>query len=313
MSELHTTLEQVRSGGKRAMAAALARIDTPTHDEAACRLLDEAFLAPRAQVLGLTGPPGVGKSTLINCLIKIWRGRGLTVGVIAVDPSSPRSRGALLGDRVRMRTDPDDEGIFIRSLAARGRLGGLSDITFATAVLMRAVYDRVIVESIGVGQSETDIASVADTVVLCVQPGSGDSLQFMKAGIMEIPHIAVVTKADIGPQASRALAELKGALSIAVPADPEWNVPCILLSAAREQNVAELILQAERHFRWLDEKGQIGPCRQTHAEAWLKSSLANSFGQQGIDLLGEKLRLPAGAGPFIMARNLESRLRISLA
>ena len=149
-------------------------------------------------MIGLTGPPGVGKSTLVSALVRAWRARGRTVGVIAVDPSSRRTGGALLGDRTRIDVDPDDQGVFVRSLAARDRLGGLADLAAAAMVLMRALYDVVLVETVGVGQSETEIAEIADTVVFAVQPGSGDSLQFMKAGIVEIPDIALVTKADLG-------------------------------------------------------------------------------------------------------------------
>ena len=185
---------------------------------------------------GFTGPPGVGKSTLIDGLLKGWRAGGVTVGVVAVDPSSRRTRGALLGDRIRMRTDPQDQGVFVRSLATRGRLGGLAELAFPAIILMRAIYDRVVVETVGVGQSEADISTVADTVVLCVQPGSGDSLQFMKAGIMEIPDIAVVTKADMGPPARRALADLKGALGLASGGD----VPCLMLSAAKGEGLDAL-------------------------------------------------------------------------
>ena len=168
----------------------------------------------RAQVIGLTGPPGVGKSTLIARLIEALRAEDRSVGVIAIDPSSRRSGGALLGDRVRLALDAEDPGVFVRSMAARGRLGGLAAEAFAATLLMRAVYDRVIVETVGVGQSETDIAIVADTVVLCVQPGSGDSLQYIKAGIAEIPDIAVIGKADLGSIALKAQSDLEAALAL---------------------------------------------------------------------------------------------------
>ena len=167
--------------------------------------------------------PGVGKSSLCAALVAAWRKAGKTVGVIAVDPSSKSSGGALLGDRVRIVHDSTDEGSFVRSMAARDRLGGLADQTLAAMVVMRALFDRVLIETVGVGQSETDVAGVADTVVFCVQPGSGDSLQFMKAGIVEIPHLIVVTKADLGAAAERARADVAGALSLATAGD-EWPV-----------------------------------------------------------------------------------------
>ena len=171
-------------------------------------------MAARAHVIGLTGPPGVGKSTLTNVLVARARARGETVGVLAVDPSSRRTGGALLGDRARIATDPEDRGIFVRSMAARDRLGGLSDQTVAAMVLMRAIYDLVLVELVGIGQSEADISFVADTVVLCVQPGSGDSLQFMKAGVTELPDVVAVTKADMIDAARRTRADVEGALTL---------------------------------------------------------------------------------------------------
>src|SRR5581483_9181015 len=211
-------LQTLRAGGKAKLAAVLASMETDPDDDGLVALLTEAFLAPVGQVVGLTGPPGVGKSTLAGALITAYRAQGKSIGVIAVDPSSRRSGGALLGDRTRLRTDPDDQSVFIRSMAARDQLGGLAEITYGAMVLMRALYDVVLVETVGVGQSETDIAMAADTVVFCVQPGSGDSLQFMNAGIVEIPDVVVVTKGDMGHAAIRARADVKGALGMAAEA-----------------------------------------------------------------------------------------------
>ena len=159
--------------GKAQIAAALSEAETRFADADIAALLDEAYANPKGFVIGVTGPPGAGKSTLINVLIAGWRQAGQTVAVVAVDPSSRASGGALLGDRVRMRTDPDDAGVFVRSVAARGRLGGLADIVFPAVALLRALFDKVIVESVGVGQSETDIETVSDTVLLCIQPAFG--------------------------------------------------------------------------------------------------------------------------------------------
>ena len=149
-------------------------------------------------VVGVTGPPGAGKSTLLSALVRVWRARGRTVAVLAVDPSSKRSGGALLGDRARIDADPADRGLFIRSMAAGERLGGLAPATRAAAQALAAAFDVVVVETVGVGQSETEVAEAADTVAVVVQPGSGDVLQFLKAGIMEVPDVLVVTKADLG-------------------------------------------------------------------------------------------------------------------
>ena len=215
------SFDRLKAGGKAALARALACLEMAPEAPDSLALLAAAYRAPRGQVIGITGPPGVGKSTLTGALISALRQAGRSVAVITVDPSSKRSGGALLGDRVRLLSDPEDGQLFIRSMAARDRLGGLADITVGAMVLMRALYDVVLIETVGVGQSETDVAQVADTVVFCVQPGSGDALQFMKAGIVEIPDLAVVTKADMGEVARRALNDLKGALSLARQPD-DW-------------------------------------------------------------------------------------------
>ena len=152
-----------------------------------------------AHVVGITGPPGVGKSSLLSRLVARWRGAGRSVAVLAVDPTSRRSGGALLGDRARIEVDPADRGVFIRSTAAGDRLGGLAPATRAAASALAAAFDVVVIETVGVGQSETEVADVADTVAVVVQPGSGDVLQFLKSGIMEVPDVLVVTKSDLGP------------------------------------------------------------------------------------------------------------------
>ncbi|MFZ2870643.1 methylmalonyl Co-A mutase-associated GTPase MeaB [Zavarzinia sp.] len=275
------TLDELRSGGKGAMAKALARIERDPHGAATIALLDAAWDNPRAHVIGLTGPPGVGKSTLTSALINRWRREGLTVGVIAVDPSSRRTGGALLGDRTRLIIDAEDQGIFVRSMAARDRLGGLAALTFPAMVLMRAAYDRVLIETVGVGQSETDVTQVADTVVFCVQPASGDSLQFMKAGIVEIPHVAVVTKADLGAPATRARADLVGALSLAEDVTG-WKVPVILLSSSTGNGVDGLMTALGDHFRHLTGTGAGKAQRAEQGAAWLAESVRDEFGKRGL-------------------------------
>ena len=191
-----------RAAGRRAEIAALLAEVAPG------RLGGEA----PGHVVGVTGPPGAGKSTLLSALVRVWRDRGRTVGVLAVDPSSRRSGGSLLGDRARIDADPADRGLFIRSTAAGERLGGLAPATRTAAHALAAAFDVVVVETVGVGQSETDVAETADTVAVVVQPGSGDVLQFLKAGIMEVPDVLVVTKADLGPVAERAVRDLRAAL-----------------------------------------------------------------------------------------------------
>lgn len=304
-----TSLADIAAGGKRALAAALARVERETGAADVVTLLDEAYARPRGWVIGVTGPPGVGKSTLINALIAHWRMSGETVGVIAVDPSSRISGGALLGDRARMASDPSDQGIFIRSLAARGRLGGLADMAFATVVLMRALFDRVLVESVGVGQSEAEIVSVSDTVVLCVQPGSGDALQFMKAGIMEIPAIAVVTKADMGAMADRTAAELNAALSLVTSAD--WTIPVLSVSTVSGAGVGGLAEKIDRHRQHLVAGGNHGAQRAGQARTWISGAVVTAAGQKGLDLVGSAIEAGSGT-PFRAQRDLLERIEVRL-
>jgi len=298
-------LDTLKSGGKRALADALNAIEAQAGEASVTALLDEAYDAPRGHVLGLTGPPGVGKSTLISALIRALRDEGATVGVIAVDPSSRSSRGALLGDRTRFVTDPADKGVFVRSMAARDRLGGLSEMTYPALVLMRALYDIVIVETVGVGQSETDIADIADTVVLCAQPGSGDALQFMKAGVMEIPDMVVVTKADLGQLALRAVADLKGALSLAAGRRGSAAPQVLSCSAYTGQGIAELAAALLRRAGEGVDSGH----RRVQGAHWLRTHLAEAFGREGVERLRRAGLLGHESTPFGQAAELASRFR----
>jgi len=304
------SLDSILSGGKAALARALALLESRPDSTEATDLLSAAYAAPRAHVVGITGPPGVGKSTLVNCLIATWRARGKTVGVIAVDPSSRRSGGALLGDRTRLRHDPEDEGVFVRSMAARDHLGGLAGLTTAAMVLMRATHDIVLIESVGVGQSETEIVGVADTVVFCVQPGSGDSLQYMKAGIAEIPHVVVVTKSDMGAPAERARADVSGALGLAVPWS-EWDIPVLLVSASNQRGLDDLIGAIDGHAAWLDSEGEEGirrvPIRHSQSEDWLRAFVRERFGRDGLHRVGA-LSLDPGECPFTRLAGIAARL-----
>jgi LAO/AO transport system kinase len=281
------------------MALALARIEAAAGEAATTALLDAAYHGARAQVIGLTGPPGVGKSTLIARLIETLRAEDRCIGVLAIDPSSRRSGGALLGDRVRLALDAEDPGVFVRSMAARGRLGGLAAEAYAAIVLMRAVYDRVIVETVGVGQSETDIAMVADTVVLCVQPGSGDSLQYIKAGIAEIPDIAVIGKADMGSIAVKAERDLQAALALERRADG-WSVPVVPVSGTSAKGVSELMRAIADHGRHLAESGRLEARRQAQAERWLAEAVRDNFGRHGLQRAERAggLTMAPGEAPF---------------
>lgn len=304
-------LDALRSGGKAGMARALAQIERAADAPETVALLDAAYREARAQVVGVTGPPGVGKSALLKALIAGWRAGGRTVGVIAVDPSSRRSGGALLGDRTRLATDPEDGGVFVRSMAARDRLGGLAALTVAAMVLMRAVYDVVVIETVGVGQSETDVAGVADTVLFCIQPASGDSLQFMKAGIVEIPHIVVVAKADLGAVAVRARADVKGALSLADAgewdADP-WPVPVLLACAPRREGIGAILTAIDAHAAWLAAGGRLARAREAQAAQWLTEAVRERFGREGLRRAGPDLALPPGEPPFGRMAALAARL-----
>ena len=223
---------RLRERDRSAAAAALNVIENRADREAARELLGELSPAalgaePQAHVIGITGPPGAGKSTLLSALVAEWRERGRTVAVLAVDPSSKRSGGSLLGDRARIDHDPRDDGILIRSTAAGGRLGGLAAATREAAEALAPAYDVVVIETVGVGQSETDVEDVCDTVAVVVQPASGDVLQFLKAGIMEVPDLLVVTKADLGEVATRSRRDLGQALKAVGSAD----VPVLAVSS----------------------------------------------------------------------------------
>lgn len=305
-----TALDDLKAGGKPALARALARVEAKPDDPLTIALLDEAWAHPKGHAIGLTGPPGVGKSTLTDALIRAWRGRGRRVAVIAVDPSSRRSRGALLGDRTRLTTDPEDDGVFVRSMAARDRLGGVAATAWPALVLMRALFDIVIVETVGVGQSETEIEDVADTVVFCAQPGAGDALQFMKAGVVEIPHLAVVTKADMGAIAQRAMADLRGALSLAAAGDPPAVLAC---SAATGEGLAAVIESLESCASALADDNALQHRREMQVIAWLKRALSDEFGTAGFAMLQCNIdRNAVRQAPFQVADGLRTRGKMAL-
>jgi LAO/AO transport system kinase len=303
------SLAHVSAGGKRAVASALALIETARGTQELAALLDEAVASARAHVTGVTGPHGVGKSTLTSALLRGWRDAGESVAVIAVDPSSRVSGGALLGDRARIVSNPKDPHVFIRSMAARDRLGGLSEETIAAVALLRALYDRVLVESVGIGQSEADIVLVADTVVLCIQPASGDSLQFMKAGVMELPDVVAVTKADLGAAASRARSEAEGALTLFSRDGGAWHPPVVLVSASRGDGLADLQSAIEAHQAHLAADKRLETRRLRQVEMWIQESIRARFGSAGV---AAARHLSADGGPFArefsLAAELERRL-----
>jgi len=229
-------------------------------------------------VVGVTGPPGAGKSTLLGALARVWRARGRTVAVLAVDPSSRRSGGALLGDRARIGADPGDRGLFVRSMAAGGRLGGLAPATRAAAQALAVAFDVVVIETVGVGQSETEVAEAADTVAVVVQPGAGDVLQFLKAGIMEVPDLLVVTKADVGAPASRAVRDLEAALRAL-----GTEAPVLAVSALPPGRGIEALADAfDAHRTGLD----VAAARLAARRAGALADFAAEHGERGLRGLG---------------------------
>jgi LAO/AO transport system kinase len=251
--------ERLLAGDKRALARAISLVEND--DPEGWALVREIYpQTGKAAVVGFTGPPGVGKSTLLAALTKLERERERTVAVLSIDPSSPFSRGALLGDRIRLSDHFLDPGVFIRSMATRGALGGLSEAALQAALLMDASgRDVVLLETVGVGQAEVDIVDHADTVVLVLMPGSGDSIQALKAGVMEIPDVIVVNKAD-HPLTDTMVREIKGVLALG-PQD-DWDVPIVRTEATRGSGVEELADKLDEHRAYIEAEGTLSERRR---------------------------------------------------
>jgi GTPase len=247
--------ERLLSGDKRALARAITLIESD--DPAGWELVREVYpRTGRARIVGFTGPPGVGKSTLIGALTTQLRKAERQVAVLSIDPSSPFTRGALLGDRIRLSEHFLDPGVFIRSMASRGALGGLSEAALQVALAMDAAgKDDVLIETVGVGQAEIDIVDHADTIVLALMPGSGDSIQALKAGVMEIPDIIVVNKAD-HPMTDTMMREVRGVLALSESSDG-WRVPILRTEAAQGEGVAELAEQIAAHRDHIEAAGTL--------------------------------------------------------
>jgi LAO/AO transport system kinase len=244
----------VRSGDKRALARAITLVENsePLAYEVVRDLYPETG---RAYAIGVTGPPGVGKSTLISALVRHVRAQGRTVGVISVDPSSPFTHGALLGDRIRLADHFLDDGVFIRSMGTRGHLGGLAEATLqAMLVLDAAGKDLIFLETVGAGQSEVEVIGIADTILLVLMPGSGDSVQALKAGIMEIPDVIAVNKMD-HPAAKTMVNEVRSILSL--DHERQWRPPIVLTEALRGENVTALWEKVEEHRAFLEAEGEL--------------------------------------------------------
>ncbi len=254
--------KRLLAGDRRALARAISLVEDDRPE--GWELVREVYPhTGAAAVVGFTGPPGVGKSTLIGALTKARREAGRTVGVLSIDPSSPFTQGALLGDRIRLGEHFLDPGVFIRSMANRGALGGLSEAALQAALLLDAAgREDVFVETVGVGQAEIDIIDHADTIVLVLMPGSGDSIQALKAGVMEIPDIIVINKAD-HPLTDTMVREIRGVLSLAnLDRSPEevrgqWRVPILKTEAAHGVGVQELVERLDEHRAHILKAGQL--------------------------------------------------------
>lgn len=277
---------RLRDGDLSAAPAVLNLVETQTPAARAetaelLRAVSPAVLGGEApgHIVGITGPPGAGKSTLLSELVRSWRARDRSVAVLAVDPSSKRSGGSLLGDRARITFDPHDLRVFIRSTAAGGRLGGLAPATRAAAHALATAFDVVVIETVGVGQSETEIDEVADTVAVIVQPGSGDALQFLKSGIMEIPDVLVVTKADLGEIALRARRDINAALR---SAGARGTKVVAVSSVSPPQGIDGLIDALDEHRAAQDVADQRPRARRASALA----DFIAEHGDRGLRLLG---------------------------
>jgi LAO/AO transport system kinase len=270
-------VERLLSGDRRALARVISKIergDPETHE-----IISEIY--PRtgnAPSVGFTGPPGVGKSSIMAKLIELYREEDRRVGVVSVDPSSPFSRGAILGDRIRLSDHFLDPGVFIRSMGSRGHLGGLAGASRLAALAMEAAgMDVVLYETVGVGQGEVEVASAADTVVLALQPGTGDAVQALKAGVMEIADIFCINKAD-HPQAKGAANEVRSILDIGQELDPQpWYPPIIMTRGDTGEGVEELEATIEKHRSYLEESGKLEERRRASLKefviSWAKERL----------------------------------------
>jgi LAO/AO transport system kinase len=293
-------VERALAGEQRAVARLITLV------EAASPRLREvmAALAPhtgRARIIGLTGSPGVGKSTSTAALVTAFRAQGRRVGVLAVDPSSPFSGGALLGDRVRMQEHATDPGVFIRSMASRGHLGGLSWATpQALRILDAAGADVILVETVGVGQAEVEVASLADTTIVLVAPGMGDAIQAAKAGILEVADIFVVNKSD-REGADNAVRDLRNMLSYGDGPHGAWRPPIVKTVASRQEGVAEVLAAVESHHEWLESTGELQRRRTERAAAEIEAIALAELRARFGDLHGA-VALPALADRVVAGK-----------
>ena len=302
MAEALNLVDDARPGRR---AEALALLDT----------LEREGGAAGARRIGLTGAPGAGKSTLLDALVRTLRARGQTVGIVAVDPSSRRTGGALLGDRIRVRSAARDPGVFFRSMAARERLGGLAEATRASVLVLGDVFDLVFVETVGVGQSESDVAELVDTLAFVTQPGAGDLLQFMKAGVLELPDVFVVNKADQGAVAERTAGELEAGLGLG---EREARAQVVLTSARDGRGVEALLEALDACDRALRASGGLAERRRRGRDRFALQALAARYGSYGLDAIGgeaalvERLLAEGDASGFALVARLGAEIEETL-
>ncbi len=301
-------VERARRGQPRAVARLISLVENASPQ---LRPIMAALspLAGRARIIGLTGSPGVGKSTSTSALVRAFRAKGLRVGVLAVDPSSPFTGGALLGDRVRMQDHASDTGVFIRSMASRGHLGGLSwAAPQAIRVLDAAGCEVILVETVGVGQAEVEIASLADSTIVLVSPGMGDSIQAAKAGILEIADVFVVNKAD-REGAQQVIRDLRNMIALA--GEQGWKPPIVPTVAVKGEGVDEVVEKLDRHLAWMEETGELRRRRLARARdeveaiavTALRERMGDLHGHQRLDVLAEKV-LDGDCDPYAAADEL---------
>ncbi len=301
-------VERARKGEPRAVARLITLVENAAPElRAVMAALNP--LAGRARIIGLTGSPGVGKSTSTNALVRAFRAQDLRVGVLAVDPSSPFTGGALLGDRVRMQDHASDRNVFIRSMASRGHLGGLSwAAPQAIRVLDAAGCDVILVETVGVGQAEVEIASLADSTIVLVAPGMGDSIQAAKAGILEIADVFVVNKADRdGTQ--QTVRDLRNMIALADPGG--WKPPIVPTVAVKGEGLDDLVEQLGRHLAWMEESGELQRRRRARtrdeieaiALTALRERMGDLHGHQRLDTLAKQV-LEGACDPYAAADEL---------
>jgi LAO/AO transport system kinase len=304
-----TLAQRLLAGDRRALARAISLVEDDRPE--GWQLVREVYpQTGAAAVVGFTGPPGVGKSTLIGALTGARREAGRTVGVLSIDPSSPFTKGALLGDRIRLGEHFLDPGVFIRSMANRGALGGLSEAALQAALLLDAAgREDVFIETVGVGQAEIDIIDHADTIVLVLMPGSGDSIQALKAGVMEIPDVIVINKAD-HPLTDTMVREIRGVLSLAnLERSPEeqragWRVPIVRTEAARREGIPELVQRLDEHRAHILSAGELHERRRRNLRGEVLAIATARLRQR----LEEELRGDAEFGRLleeVVARRLD--------